>query len=196
MCASKANLNRHAITSKWENKAVPHHDSDPYEQYDTLDDPGGSDRQAHRRRKRHRRLTRGSPAEIRSDRQAHRQRKPRAELPPQKSQAEVVSEVADAEGLESGFETTYQPSQYELGWLMQSLKSLVDQTLIADVLMLVRGGKEASVYCCAADESTGQTLLAAKVYRPRMFRQLRNDAIYRRGREIIVEDGMRLNDSD
>jgi RIO kinase 1 len=104
--------------------------------------------------------------------------------------------VADAEGLESGFETTYQPSQYESGWLMQSLKSLYDQALIADVLMLVRGGKEANVYCCEADESTGQDLLVAKVYRPRMFRQLRNDKVYRQGRDIIMSDGLRLNASD
>jgi RIO kinase 1 len=169
---------------------------DAYEDYEDQYDPSRSDRQAHRRRKRHRRLNRGSPAEIRSDRQVHRQRKPRKKALLQKSQAEVVSEVADAEGLESGFETTYQPSKYESGWLMQSLKSLYDQALITDVLMLVRGGKEAHVYCCEAGESTGQTLLAAKVYRPRMFRQLRKDAIYRRGRNIIMGDGTRLNDSD
>jgi RIO kinase 1 len=112
------------------------------------------------------------------------------------SQAEAVSEIAEAEGLESGFQPTYQPSKHESGWLMQSLASLYDQQLIADVLALVRGGKEASVYCCEADGSTGQTLLAAKVYRPRMFRQLRNDSKYRQGRDIIVGDGTRLNDSD
>lgn len=162
--------------------------------YDQYEDRYDSDRQANRRRKRHRRLTKGSPAE--NQRQTHRQSKLRTEAPIKKSQAEVVSEVADIEGLESGFETTYQPSQHESGWLMQSLKPLYDQALIVDVLMMVRGGKEASVYCCEADESTGQTLLAAKVYRPRMFRQLRNDAIYRRGRDLIAGDGTRLNDSD
>jgi RIO kinase 1 len=108
----------------------------------------------------------------------------------------VVSEIADAAALEGGFETTYQPSQHEAGWLMQSLASLYEQALIADVLALVRGGKEASVYCCEADTSTGQTLLAAKVYRPRMFRQLRKDSMYRQGREIIAGDGTRLNDND
>ncbi len=175
---------------------MPNQDYDQYEQYEEQYDPGSSDRQDRRRRKRHRRLTRGSPAEIRSDRQAHRQRKPHTDPLLKKSQAEVVSEIADAEGLESGFETTYRPSLYESGWLMQSLKSLYDQALIADVLALVRGGKEASVYCCEADESTGQDLLVAKVYRPRMFRQLRNDRMYRQGRDIIMADGLRLNDSD
>lgn len=173
---------------------MSHHNDDRYEQYENQYDP--DNRQAHRTRKRHRRLNRGSPAGTRSDRQAHRQRKPRPNAPVKKSQAEIVSEIADAEGLESGFETTYQPSQHESGWLMQSLKPLYDQALIADVLMKIRGGKEASVYCCEADESTGQTRLAAKVYRPRMFRQLRNDAVYRQGRDIIAGDGTRLNDSD
>jgi len=52
-------------------------------------------------------------------------------------------------------------------------------------LRQVKGGKEATVYCCAAHPATGQDLLAAKVYRPRIFRQLRNDARYRQGRQIL-----------
>lgn len=133
---------------------------------------------------------------IRTDRHARRTRKPRTAPRPKKSQAEVVTGLADTVGLESGFETTYQPSKYESGWLLQSLESLYDQQLITDVLALVRGGKEASVYCCAAHESTGETVLAAKVYRPRMFRQLRNDGMYRQGRDLIMADGVRLNGSD
>jgi RIO kinase 1 len=35
----------------------------------------------------------------------------------------------------------------------------------------------------------GSELLAAKVYRPRMFRSLRNDAVYRQGREILTAEG-------
>ena len=132
----------------------------------------------------------------RVDRQARRQRKTRMVPKPKIDQAEIVSEVADAAGLESGFQTTYQPSKYESGWLMESLESLYDQQFITDVLAQVKGGKEASVYCCEAHESTGVDLLAAKVYRPRMFRQLRNDAMYRQGREIIMGDGLRLNDTD
>jgi RIO kinase 1 len=134
---------------------------------------------------------------VRHDRHARRTRKPRIAPKPKKAQADVVSELADAAvGLESGFETTYQPSKYEGGWLLQSLESLYNQQLITDVLALVKGGKEASVYCCAAHESTGQSVLAAKVYRPRMFRQLRNDKVYRQGRDIIMSDGLRLNASD
>ena len=45
------------------------------------------------------------------------------------------------------------------------------------------------MYVCKAHPAMGYDLLAAKVYRPRMFRSLRNDAMYRRGREILLVDG-------
>ncbi len=128
------------------------------------------------------------------DRKARRKRKPRHK--PKKSVEDVIETIADPVGLEGGFETTYRPSKYESGWLLESLETLFDQQLITDVLALVTGGKEASVYCCAAHESTGVEWLAAKVYRPRMFRQLRNDHVYREGREVIMGDGTRINDSD
>src|SRR5690349_20857502 len=90
-----------------------------------------------------------------------------------KSQSEIVSELAEPTGLEAGFETTYQPARYEKVWLLSSLRSFYDEHLITDVQAQVKGGKEASVYRCAADSSTGAEMLAAKVYRPRMFRNLR-----------------------
>lgn len=133
---------------------------------------------------------------LKTDRKARRRRKPRKDPRPRRSQAEIVDDIADAVGLEAGFETTYQPSKYETGWLMQSLESLYDQQLITDVLAVIKGGKEASVYRCVAHESTGTTLLAAKVYRPRMFRQLRNDKMYRQGRQILMADGPALNATD
>jgi RIO kinase 1 len=45
------------------------------------------------------------------------------------------------------------------------------------------------VYCCAAHPNIGQEYLAAKVYRPRMFRNLRNDAVYRYSRVQRDEQG-------
>lgn len=97
----------------------------------------------------------------------------------------------------SGFETTYQPSRHEAGWLLASLRPFYEQRLISDVLALVKGGKEASVYRCRAGESApGDTLLAAKVYRPRQFRNLRNDKMYREGREILTPDGNPVKRSD
>lgn len=133
---------------------------------------------------------------LRHDRQARRKRKPKARHNPKKEHSQVVEEIADPVGLETGFQTTYQPSKYEAGWLLESLNSLYNQQFITDVVSQVKGGKEASVYCCTAHESTGVELLAAKVYRPRMFRQLRNDKMYREGREVIMGDGTPINDSD
>ncbi len=133
---------------------------------------------------------------IKTDRHARRKRKPRQQPRPKKSQTEIVEQLADVTGLEGGFETTYQPSKYERGWLLESLQTLYNQQFITDVTAQVKGGKEASVYRCTAHESTGVDLLAAKVYRPRMFRQLRNDKVYRQGREVIMGDGTRLNESD
>lgn len=109
---------------------------------------------------------------------------------PKKLQAEILAELTDdLSDVELGFETTYRPSRYEQGWLLRSLFSFYDEGLITDVLALVKGGKEASVYVCQAHPVTGLDLVAAKVYRPRMFRNLRNDAMYRRGREVLVATG-------
>jgi len=69
--------------------------------------------------------------------------------------------------------------------------------LIQDVLYLVKGGKEANVYCCQAGPARGgEALLAAKVYRPRQFRNLRNDRLYREGRPILTAEGRAAKASD
>ncbi|MGB1286440.1 MAG: RIO1 family regulatory kinase/ATPase [Aggregatilineales bacterium] len=129
------------------------------------------------------------------DRQARRKRKKKVVHQPKKSQEELLQEIADTVGLEGGFETTYQPSQYEAGWLLNSVRVFYDMALISDVLSQVKGGKEASVYRCEAHESVEDKLfLAAKVYRPRQFRQLRNDKMYRQGRMTLGDDGKEVRD--
>jgi RIO kinase 1 len=123
---------------------------------------------------------------LRTDRKARRSRKPKAKHVPKKPHEQVVAELVDqATGLEGGFNTTYRPSRYEEGWLLDSLRSFYDRGLINDIIGVVKGGKEASVYRCAADPATGASILAAKVYRPRQFRNLRNDSVYRQGRAIL-----------
>ncbi|MHB1354371.1 MAG: RIO1 family regulatory kinase/ATPase domain-containing protein [Anaerolineae bacterium] len=97
---------------------------------------------------------------------------------------------------EEGFTTTYHPARYEKGFLLQSLQSFYEEALISDVLAKVRGGKEASVYRCLANPVTGLEYAAVKVYRPRMFRSLRNDAVYREGREVIDNRGVAFKKSD
>jgi len=113
-----------------------------------------------------------------------------------KSHSQVVAELAEPTGLEAGFVTTYHPARYEAEWLLSSLRAFYDEHLITDVLAQVKGGKEASVYRCIADTSTGAALLAAKVYRPRMFRNLRNDKVYREGRAILTSDGRPVKKTD
>lgn len=109
---------------------------------------------------------------------------------PKKSGHQIIAELTDdTSDVDLVFETTYQPSRHESGWLLSSLASFYDEALITDVLSLVKGGKEASVYCCLAHPATGLGLLAAKVYRPRMFRNLRNDKMYRQGREVLTAGG-------
>ena len=67
--------------------------------------------------------------------------------------------------------------------------------LLTDVLCRVKGGKEANVYCCQSHPGVGMELLAAKLYRPRMLRNLRNDARYRQGRDYLDEFGKVIHDS-
>jgi RIO kinase 1 len=134
---------------------------------------------------------------LRHDRQARRKRKPDARHRPKKTAGDIVAQVAaEAGGLESGFATTYQPGPFEEGWLLAALRPFYDTALITDVLGRVKGGKEASVYRCQGHPATGHDLLAAKVYRPRMFRNMSNDAAYREGREMLNQDGHVLKKTD
>ena len=145
---------------------------DEYEEYSVLFDPVNTDRKARRRKL-----------------------GPRSHAPKQ-SDDQQIEEIAQADALEGGFNTTYTPGRYEELWLLDSLRTFFDQALIADVLRSVKGGKEASVYCCAANPATGFDLLAAKVYRPRMFRTLRNDSLYRQGRDLLTAGGRAVKKTD
>ena len=69
-------------------------------------------------------------------------------------------------------------------YVSASLEPLFEKELITDVLHVVKSGKEATVYCCAAHPTTGVELLAAKVYRPRENRTFKNDALYQHGRML------------
>ncbi|MBN2146253.1 MAG: hypothetical protein JW726_02650 [Anaerolineales bacterium] len=91
--------------------------------------------------------------------------------------------------LQPRFTTSFHAAAHERVWLLSYLEPFYNAQIITDVLGKVKGGKEANVYCCAAHPSTGMDLIAAKVYRPRMFRNLRNDARYRQGRVLKDEDG-------
>ena len=104
-----------------------------------------------------------------------------------RAEVQQVAEVAD---LESVWEITYTPARFEGVFLRTSLRPFYQEDQIVDVMAQVKGGKEANVYRCRAHESVGVEWIAAKVYRPRQFRNLRNDALYREGRDLLTaEDG-------
>jgi len=92
----------------------------------------------------------------------------------------------------SGFQPTFRGKQFEENWLLESLGGFYDDSLISDILSQVKGGKEANVYCCLAHPSLGPRWVAGKVFRPRMFRNLKNDAAYRTGGELRGADGKAL----
>ena len=87
------------------------------------------------------------------------------------------------------FDFTYQAARFEEWWLLESLGDFYEHKWISDVLRRVKGGKEASVYLCQAGAEVDASLLAAKVYRPRSLRNLKNDGQYRTGRADLDENG-------
>lgn len=133
---------------------------------------------------------------LRIDRRERRKRRPRKQPPKAPEQWEVASQLGDVAGVEGGLKITYTPARYEEGWLLSSIGVFFEQALITDILFKVKGGKEASVYCCRAHPGTGVDLLAAKVYRPRMFRSLRNDKLYREGRGLLDGSGRTVQVKD
>ncbi len=94
---------------------------------------------------------------------------------------------------EENFKMTYKASRHEAIWLEDSLQDFFTQKWFDDVLRIVKGGKEASVYLCQGNQTTGAEFLAAKVYRPRRFRNLRNDWLYREGRTNLDESGREIH---
>src|SRR5436305_757337 len=114
---------------------------------------------------------------------------------PKKSPGEVFSELAEENRMGGGFTPSLafasshrnHMSKHELEWILTYLGGFYDDHLITDVLRRVKGGKEATVYCCLAaspgigDRGSGigptadpipdprspvPPLLAGKVYHP------------------------------
>ena len=117
-------------------------------------------------------------------------RKPRNEQQRFEMHRAQVQQLAEVAGLENVWEISYTPARFEGGFLRESLQPFYEQEQIVDVMALVKGGKEANVYRCRAHPSMDVEWIAAKVYRPRQFRNLSNDAMYREGRQLLSsEDG-------
>lgn len=79
----------------------------------------------------------------------------------------------------------------EKAYLAEQLSLFFDAKpkIITNVLRRVKGGKEANVYCCAAGPALSGPYVAAKVYRPRLLRNLKNDSQYREGRAVLNANG-------
>lgn len=92
-------------------------------------------------------------------------------------------------GASEAFSPSFGSSRHEREWIFTYLGPFYEKQLLTDVLRRVKGGKEANVYVCSAHPSLEVDLLAAKLYRPRHFRNLRNDARYRAQRNILDERG-------
>lgn len=127
-----------------------------------------------------------------------RRQQGRREYPSQKFKRlphEVQAEISAQRDRENEFEFTYNASRHERVWIEDSLGGFFEQRWIDDILRLVKGGKEASVYHCTAGPNLQAPWLAAKVYRPRRFRNLKNDHLYREGRLDLDENGHVINDT-
>ena len=119
-----------------------------------------------------------------------------------RSRQEVIEEIRpDGEDVRYEVdidETTFDPSYMrdkkedyqERLWLIENLQEFYDEEYIIDVTHHVKGGKEASVFCCVAHPTLETPYVAAKLYRPAIFRSLKNDAQYRAGRFAGRDEGV------
>jgi RIO kinase 1 len=92
---------------------------------------------------------------------------------------QTLGEQAVDEANPRPFDPTFTGTVQEKSWLKGALGGLFEEHWFDDILYRVKPGKEATVYCCQAGPGTGLQHLAAKVYRPRMFRAMRNDWVYK-----------------
>lgn len=111
---------------------------------------------------------------------------------PAVAMSDLTDFVDDAAAWVPTYAASLDPKHHERQWLIDSLASFYHDNVLTDVLRRVKGGKEANVYCCSAHPASGLDLIAAKLYRPRMLRTLKNDAIYKSGRQLRGEDGKEL----
>lgn len=111
---------------------------------------------------------------------------------PAVTMAALTDFVDDASAWVPTYAASLDPKHHERQWLIDSLASFYQDNVLTDVTRRVKGGKEANVYCCTAHPATDVDMIAAKLYRPRMLRTLKNDAIYKSGRQLRGEDGKEL----
>jgi RIO kinase 1 len=92
------------------------------------------------------------------------------------------------------FEPRFSGRYREHVWIRDSLGGFWQDKLFTDVLYRVKAGKEATVYCLQGGPPVSGKLIAGKIYRPRMFRTMRNDKLYRQGTETKDVSGKAVRD--
>src|ERR1043166_2548151 len=84
-------------------------------------------------------------------------------------------------------------TRQERVYVTEALGEFYDDHWFRQIIYKVKGGKEANVYCCRAEPevraANKMDLIAAKVYRPRMFRAMHNDWFYKQGRTARDPEG-------
>jgi RIO kinase 1 len=125
----------------------------------------------------------------RQRRQLRKQATKQRQRDPAAIRAELTDVSDDINDFVPSYAAALDPLHHERQWLIDSVATFYRDNLITDVTRIVKGGKEANVYCCTAGPTTGLELIAAKLYRPRMLRHLRNDALYKEGRLLLDADG-------
>ncbi len=112
------------------------------------------------------------------------------------SRKEEIASLVEDNDLIQDFVPTYaaklDPKHHERKWVIGSLQGFWVDKIIHDVLYQAKVGKEANVYACAGGDASDYELIAAKLYRPRMFRHLRNDAAYKIGRLTHNREGKKI----
>lgn len=132
-------------------------------------------------------------------RKKHRQR-PKKHKPKKQTAngrvAQIHAQLTDMDDNITSWVPSYvaplDPKHHERQWVINSIGPFYRDDIVTDVTRIVKGGKEANVYTCTAHPATGHELLAAKLYRPRMLRHLKNDAIYKAGRQLRDAEGKQI----
>jgi RIO kinase 1 len=133
-------------------------------------------------------------------RSAHRSRDRWTKKPKQNKRANKKQEevLAMDDGITTWVPTYAQnldPLHHERQWVINAVAHFYQENIITDVTRRVKGGKEANVYACVAHPASGVDWIAAKLYRERMLRSLKNDAVYKVGRTIRDREGKQVRNS-
>jgi RIO kinase 1 len=87
------------------------------------------------------------------------------------------------------FAANVQVTETEREWIREHLGVFHKDELILDVVRRIKAGKEATVYACTGHPSTGRAVIAAKLYRERSLRSVKNTTEYQQGRSMLDEEG-------